>query len=94
MDKLEEVKKYSDPSKVQKKGKEMGLAVFLSNNKKKKYAIYHPDTDKIISFGAMGYEDYTKTGDEDRRKAFHKRNHKWLYADKYSPAWLAFHLLW
>jgi hypothetical protein len=94
MDKLEEVKKWSNPTEVQKRGKELGLAVFLSNRKDKKYAIYHPDTDKIISFGQMGYEDYTKTGDEDKKKAFQKRNHKWLYADKYSPAWLSWNLLW
>jgi len=94
MDKLTEVKKWSDPTEVQKRGKEAGLAVFLSNRKDKKYAIYHPDTDKIISFGQMGYEDFTKTGDEDKRKAFQKRNHKWKDADKYSPAYLSYHLLW
>jgi len=94
MDKLEQVKKVSDPTEVQKKGKEAGVAVFLSNSKRHKYAIYHPETDKIVNFGDMKYADFTKTGDEERRKAFQKRNHKWENAPKYSSAWLSWHLIW
>jgi len=49
---------------------------------------------KWIHFGQMGYEDYTKHKDETRRDNFRKRNAKWSKAEKYSPAWLSYWLLW
>jgi len=49
---------------------------------------------KLVHFGQIGYEDYTKHGDLKRRNNFKKRNIKWGYASKYSPAWLSFYLLW
>ena len=49
---------------------------------------------KMIHFGQFGYEDYTKHGDDKRRDNFRKRNMKWAYSRKYSPAWLSFYLLW
>jgi hypothetical protein len=42
----------------------------------------------------MGYEDATKHGDKKRIANFKKRNIKWGYASKYSPAWLSYWLLW
>ena len=58
----------------------------------KKYMVFNGT--KMIHFGQFGYEDYTKHGDEKRRDNFRKRNMKWAYARKYSPAWLSFYLLW
>jgi hypothetical protein len=49
---------------------------------------------KLVHFGQMGYEDYTKHKDNKRRDNFKKRNIKWSYAQKYTPAWLSFWLLW
>ena len=94
MDKYSEVLKYSNPEEVMKRGKAMGLTVYLSGRKDKKYVIQHPYTQKLVNFGQMGYCDFTKTGDEKKRTNFKKRNAKWATAPKYSPAHLAYHLLW
>ena len=41
----------------------------------KKYMVINPDG-KMVHFGQKGYADYTAHKDEERRKAFRKRNHK------------------
>ena len=87
------INKYSNPSIVMKKAKELHLnPIQLSSRKDKKYMV--SDGKKLIHFGQMGYEDYTKHHDEKRRELFRKRNHKWATAEKYSPAWLSYYLLW
>ena len=87
------INKYSNPSIVMKKAKELHLnPIQLSTRKDKKYMV--SDGKKLIHFGQMGYEDYTKHNDENRRELFRKRNHKWATAEKYSPAWLSYYLLW
>ena len=87
------INKYSNPSIVMKKAKELHLnPIQLSTRKDKKYMV--SDGKKLIHFGQMGYEDYTKHHDEKRRELFRKRNNKWATAEKYSPAWLSYYLLW
>ena len=87
------INKYSNSSIVMKKAKELHLnPIQLSSRKDKKYMV--SDAKKLIHFGQMGYEDYTKHHDEKRRELFRKRNHKWKDAEKYSPAWLSYYLLW
>jgi len=49
---------------------------------------------KFIHFGQMGYSDFTKTNDETKRKNFRSRNRAWKNAQKISPSWLSYHLLW
>ena len=89
------INKYSNPSIVMKKAKELNLnPIQLSSRKDKKYMVLDPNTNKMVHFGQMGYEDYTKHHDEKRRELFRKRNHKWKDAEKYSPAWLSYYLLW
>ena len=66
--------------------------VIPSTNKGKKYKVQSP-SGKFIHFGAYGMEDFTKHRDEDRRKKFLQRNKKWASADKWTPAWLSYHLL-
>ena len=89
------INKYSNPSIVMKKAKELHLnPIQLSTRKDKKYMVLNPKTNKMVHFGQMGYEDYTKHQDENRRELFRKRNHKWATAEKYSPAWLSYNLLW
>ena len=89
------INKYSNPSIVMKKAKELHLnPIQLLTRKDKKYMVLNPKTNKIVHFGQMGYEDYTKHQDENRRELFRKRNHKWATAEKYSPAWLSYYLLW
>ena len=48
----------------------------------------------MVHFGAVGYADYTAHKDEERRKRFRVRNHKWSMSPKWSPAWLSYYLLW
>ena len=92
--KEKELRKYSDPDKVQKIAKKLGLnPVGISTRKDKKYMIYDNYGD-VKHFGLMGYQDFTKHNDESRRDAFLRRNHTWKNADKYSPAYLSYHLLW
>ena len=89
------INKYSNPSIVMKKAKELNLnPIQLSSRKDKKYMVLDPNTNKMVHFGQMGYEDYTKHHDEKRRELFRKRNHKWATAEKYSSAWLSYYLLW
>ena len=67
--------------------------VMPSTRKGKKYMVLSP-LGKKIHFGASSYQDFTGHMDEDRRKRFQQRNKKWATADKYTPAWLSYHLLW
>ena len=92
--KLTKLRKYSDPEKVQEKAKKLGLnPVGISTRKDKKYMIMDKHGD-VKHFGLMGYKDFTKTNNLKLRNNFRNRNWQWANADKYSPAWLAYHLLW
>jgi hypothetical protein len=91
----EGIELFSNPKIVRKKAKkEYGLEVVYSPRKNKKYRIVNPETNKYIDFGEMGYRDFTLTGDEERRRLFRLRNHRWKDAPKYSPAFLSYNLLW
>lgn len=90
---------YSNPTEVQRKAmKYLGknTLVYLSTRKDKKYMVKSPD-DKLIHFGAMGYEDFTKHKNKERRDAYLKRATKikgnWK-DNKYSPNNLSINLLW
>jgi hypothetical protein len=96
-DKLTKLKEYSDPQKVIQNIKTYlgdNIKLFISNRKDKKYMIRHPQTNKFIHFGAMGYEDGTFHKNKDRINLFKKRNAKWSQQDQYTPGWLSYHLLW
>ena len=94
MSKLNELKKYSNPEIVMMKARDMGLnTVRVSTRKDKKYMVYD-NNKKLVHFGQMGYEDFTKHKDNKRKDNFKKRNIKWGYTSKYTPAWLSFWLLW
>lgn len=90
---MEKLQQFSNPQEVYDKGRRLGLTVYLSPNKNKKYAVIDPNN-KIVSFGEMGYEDYTYHKDEKRREQFLKRNKKWSKAEPYTPAFLSYYLLW
>ena len=87
----------SNPDTVFRKAKEIygdDVELYFSTHKDKKYMIRNPETGKFIHFGAMGMTDYTKHRDEGRRWRFQQRNKKWKDADPYSPAFMAYYLLW
>jgi hypothetical protein len=91
--KLKELSKYSNPEYVMHKAKMMGLnPVHESSRKDKKYMVF--DGRKMVHFGQMGFEDASKHRDLDRINRFKKRNWKWQFSPKYSPAWLSWFLLW
>lgn len=88
---------YSNPQTVFKKAKQLlgnDVIIELSNRKDKKYRILNPYTNKYINFGQMGYEDYTKHKDKNRRNNFRIRNNKWANYPIYTPAFLSYWLLW
>lgn len=88
---------YSNPDKAYKMAKKyFGENVIMdySTKKDKKYMILNPDNCKWVHFGQMGFEDYTEHNDKERRKDFLNRNYKWANADKYTPAFMAYHILW
>jgi len=94
MNKEKQLKMYSNMLIVQKKAKNLGLnPVEISTRKDKKYMI-HDDEGRVKHFGLMGYKDFTKTGDKQKRDNFRSRNHNWKDAPEYSPANLSYNLLW
>jgi len=90
--KLDELSKYSNLNEVKKRASRHHIKVQLSTRKNKKYMVY--DGKKMIHFGQMGYEDFTKHKDKNRLKHFRTRNRMWANEPKYSPGWLSYHLLW
>ena len=91
--KLRELRNYSDPEYVMNKAKLMGLnPVHESSRKNKKYMVFDGRT--MVHFGSLPYYDWTYDHDENRLMKFRKRNWKWQFAPKYSPAWLSWFLLW
>lgn len=91
---MEKLLQFSNPAVVIAKGKKLGLEVMISKRKDKKYAVRHPTTHKLINFGQMNYEDFTKHKDEKRRQNFLSRNSKWAKAKPFTPAFLSYYLLW
>ena len=90
---------YSDPKIAQEKAIEYygpDAILYRSNTKNKKYYIMTPEN-KLINFGQMGYEDYTKHNDELRRYNYIQRTSKirgdWKQ-NKYSPNNLSRTILW
>ena len=100
-DKLEQLKKVSNPKEVIKNAQQYfndpDIKVYLSKRKDKKYAIYDPNTKKLVHFGKVNYEDYTKHKNEERRlnylnRASHiKGNWK---ENPYSPNSMSIALTW
>jgi hypothetical protein len=70
--------------------------LYRSKTKTKKYAVIRPDG-RIVNFGAMGYEDFTRHKSKKRRQNYLTRSAKikgsWR-KDKYSANNLARKLLW
>ena len=91
---------YSTPRIAQKMAyKYLGKTAKLypASNPQKKYSIYDPKNDKWVNFGQMGYEDYTKHHDKQRRKnyltrtKFMRGNEK---SNRYSANNLSRNVLW
>jgi hypothetical protein len=94
-----QIRLYSNPTEVYRRAsKYLGKTakIRLSTKKDKKYMVTTPDG-KIVHFGQMGYEDFTKHKDKTRRKNYLTRSRKikgnWK-KNKYSANNLAIKLLW
>ena len=94
------LRRYSDPTIAQNNayaylGKHAVL--YQSNRKNKKYMIYNPDAQKWIHFGQIGYTDFTKHQNQERRLDYLRRTSKikgdWR-KDPYSPNNLSRNILW
>jgi hypothetical protein len=90
---------YSNPTEVYRRAKNyLGktVKIGLSTKKEKKYMVKTPDG-KIVHFGQMGYEDFTKHKNKTRRKNYLTRSSRirgdWK-DNKYSANNLAIRLLW
>jgi hypothetical protein len=90
---------YSNPEQAQINAFRIfgkSAILYRSKAKNKKYAIYSPDG-KIVNFGQMGYEDYTKHNDEIRKLRYLARtaNIRGNWKDNYySPNNLSRDILW
>jgi hypothetical protein len=97
--KYQELIKYSDPAKAQELAHQyLGpkIELLISTKKDKKYMVHTPDN-KVVHFGQMGMEDFTRHKDEDRKKKYLARatkiKGKWK-DNKYSPNNLSINILW
>jgi hypothetical protein len=93
---LEEFSNYKQAQKMTNKYFGKPTKLYISDKPNKKYYILD-DNNKKIYFGQMGYEDFTKHKDEERRKAYRNRAENikgnWK-TNKYSPNNLAINILW
>ena len=73
----------------------INIVIQKSHNPKKKYDAIINGT-KNISFGAVGYEDYTTHHDEKRKQNYITRhsNENWRRSNLESAAWMSRYILW
>jgi hypothetical protein len=93
---VEELNKFSNLLAAKRKLRQHGLdpkRLFVSDKPKKKFYYLWPNGHRTY-FGLMGYEDYLKHHDEQRRQRFKTRNHKWATAPKDTPAWFSYYITW
>ena len=88
--------------KAKKKAKQFGINnLQISTRGNKKYMFRNPNNNKMIHFGAYGYDDFLKHKDLERRARYRKRAEGVKLKDgsraidkKYSPAWASLNILW
>lgn len=92
--------KVSDPILAQKKAFEYlgdDAILYLSDREGKKYMIFDPIEKKMVSFGDINYQDFTKHRNPIRRENYIKRASNmrgdWK-KNKYSKNNLSLHILW
>ena len=94
----DDINNWSNPDMAQQKAYEylgQNAELYRSDKKNKKYKIF--DGKKWVHFGQMGYQDFTKHEDENRRNNYLKRtaNMKGNWKkNPYSPNNLSRNILW
>jgi len=98
--KSKEILEFSNPKKAFANARKyLGRAVKirLSSREDKKYMVYDPNKEIWVHFGQMGYEDFTKHKDPERREDYLNRSSKiegdWK-DNPYSANNLARKILW
>jgi hypothetical protein len=99
--KTDKIWKWSNPIQAQKRsvqvfGKKRGV-IYRSTRKNKKYQIFDDLTKRTVSFGQMGYEDYTKHKSKKRRANYLRRSRKikgFWKSNPFSPNNLSRKILW
>ena len=95
--KNDKIWEFSNPITAQKNAtKFYKQDIYRSTKKDKKYMIKNADG-KLIHFGAMNYQDFTKTGNQKRRENYLKRasNIKGDWKNNpFSPNALSMRILW
>ena len=98
--KHDELFRYSNPKSallnLRRYLNDDNVLLYKSTNKNKKYMVISPTGHKV-HFGQIGYEDFTKHGDTQRRENYLKRTENirgdWKQ-NKYSPNSLSRNVLW
>ena len=72
----------------------MKIVISKSSRKHKKWQA--SGGNRTVHFGASGYEDFTTSGDETRRKSYIQRhsNEDWSKSNMMSPAFMSRWILW
>jgi deferrochelatase/peroxidase EfeB len=94
---LQSVSNFATAQAKAKKYLGKDAILYISTRKDKKYMIEDPKTGKMVHFGHMDYEDFTKHKDKERRERYLKRatNIKGNWeSNPYSPNNLSIHVLW
>lgn len=95
-----EIYKYTDPKIAQKRANKYfgkNVKLYPSYKKEKKYMICNQKTKKWVSFGQVGYQDFTKHKNKTRRKNYLRRTANIIgnwKNDKYSANNLSRNILW
>jgi len=94
------IEQYSNPKIVYEKAKKYlgkDVLIKLSDKPSKKYMVLNPHTNKFVYFGQIGYEDFTKHQDQNRRENYLRRTENmrgnWIN-NKYSANNLSRNILW
>jgi hypothetical protein len=94
------IEQYSNPKIVYEKAKQYlgkDVIIRLSDKPSKKYMVLNPYTNKFVYFGQIGYEDFTKHQDQNRRQNYLRRTENmrgnWRN-NKYSANNLSRNILW
>jgi hypothetical protein len=78
-------------------GKNKTSKLYPAKNHEKKYSIYDERNNRWVNFGQMGYQDYTKHRDKQRRKNYLTRT-KFIKGNwrnnRYSANNLSRNILW
>lgn len=98
--KFKQLLNFSNPEDVIRKAKiyfNEDIPIYISSRKTKKYMLRNPNNNKLVHFGEMNFEDFTKHKNLERRKAYINRSSKikgnWKN-NKYSANNLSMNILW